>query len=136
MEYIEGGEFYKFIQQGPLESRLTKKYFKELLNGMHHIHSHGLAHRDLKPENLLIDRNAKLKVADFGLSHKLEGHVASGESEEYGSTSYQAPELQECSEVTTYSGDQVDLFSAGVILYIMMTATRPFDSATVGDTQY
>ena len=50
MEYIEGGEFYKFIEQGPLDPKIVKKYFKELLYGMHHIHSHGLAHRDLLRE--------------------------------------------------------------------------------------
>lgn len=139
MEYIEGGEFYKFIEQGPLDPTIVKKYFKELLYGMHHIHSHGLAHRDLKPENLLITSKAELKVADFGLSHKLESHVDKGDGdgkEEYGSTKYQAPELHPCSKCKTYSGDQVDLFSAGVILYIMMTATMPFDSATAEDAQY
>lgn len=69
-----------------------KKYFKELLHGMHHIHSHGLAHRDLKPENLLINKDAKLKVADFGLSHKLDFHVkredGDEKTEEYGSAKY------------------------------------------------
>jgi serine/threonine protein kinase len=134
MEYIEGGEFLQFTRQGPLEPKIAKKYFTELLLGMHHIHKNGLAHRDLKPDNLLITSEAKLKVADFGLSHKLDCKI--DVNEKHGSNDFMAPELQKCSDCKTYSGDQVDLFSAGVILYLMMTATLPFDSATAEDEKY
>jgi len=61
------------LVQGGLSDRTTRYYFKQLLSGLHAIHTRGFAHRDLKPENILFNENFSLKLADFGFARRQEG---------------------------------------------------------------
>ena len=90
----------------------------------------GVVHRDLKLENILIDKCLNVKIADFGLA-------LSGDTESLtsfcGSQGYMAPELEEKKE---HRGTETDIFSLGVILFILVTGLAPFKKATLDDKNF
>ena len=89
----------------------------------------GVAHRDLKPENLLLDENFNLKLADFGFAGPLAGRDGSGYLQtKLGTANYMAPEIH---EEKPYNGRQVDLFSLGIILFILVAQSPPFNVAII-----
>lgn len=94
------------------------------------MHSRGIVHCDLKPENILVDQNYDLKIADFGLSLD---HKISKLKGKRGTKSYASPEFYESGE---YDGIKADLFSLGVILFVMVTNKLPFREATIEDQHY
>ena len=77
MEYCSEGDLFGLVEKGYLkqESRATDRYclFKQLVQGVNYLHSNGIAHRDIKLENLLITRDSKLKITDFGVSEVFFG---------------------------------------------------------------
>ena len=95
----------------------------------------GVVHRDLKPENLLLSHDYKLKIADFGLSARLDGDQGTGiHYSSVGTRQYQAPEVL---EQRSYRGDRVDIFSMGVILFTMVTGAMPYlTEASINDPLY
>ena len=69
LEIASGGEVFDFIANtGRFQERVARYFFKQLLEGLDHVHMNGHAHRDLKPENLLMDKDFNLKIADFGFA--------------------------------------------------------------------
>jgi serine/threonine-protein kinase Chk1 len=69
LEYVSKGEIFDFVANGgPFPETIARHYFKELLDGLEHIHSNGIVHRDIKPENVLISADYTLKISDFGYS--------------------------------------------------------------------
>lgn len=128
LDLADGGElFNKLADGGPLEENEARKYFQQLIDALDYIHKHHAVHRDLKPENLLLDRNGNLKVTDFGLSTT---SLTSSEifKTRCGTPNYVAPEIF---SPDGYHGPPVDIWSAGLILYVMLTAMLPFDSDSV-----
>lgn len=104
-----------------------------MINGLHYMHSQGYAHRDIKPENILLTTDFILKLADFGFTGALVGKDHSGYMRtKLGTEGYMAPEIQ----TKEYDGQKVDIFSAGVILFIMYTGTPPFEKTTPTDSYY
>ena len=86
----------------------------------------GITHRDLKPENILLDDNFNVKIADFGEANLLKGKGNDGKlSTKVGSQNYTAPEIK---KGDLYSGLSSDVFSLGVILFIMVTRRFPFQN--------
>ena len=105
-----------------------------MVDALDHVHSAGLTHRDLKPDNILYDKDFMLKIADFGFSAPLSGNDNSGWQKTYlGTPQYMAPEIH---EGKPYSGEAVDIFAMGVILFIMMGQNPPFMQANSGDRFY
>lgn len=93
-----------------------------MVQGLTYLHeTAGVCHRDLKPENLLLNSNLQLKIADFGLSVRQYNTVKHRSA--VGTRRYQAPEII---EGRRYSGAETDIFSMGVILFLMVTGTMPF----------
>jgi len=102
--------------------------FKQVLQAVHHIHSHEVAHLDLKLENIFIGDDYQVKVADLDLSSPIkmrEGFV--------GTPNYMPPEMW---EEKFYRGDDVDVFALGVILFSLLTGTSPFYKADKDDPLY
>ncbi|KAB2060390.1 Calcium-dependent protein kinase 21 [Gossypium arboreum] len=127
MELCAGGELFdRIIAQGHYSERAAAGIFKSVVNVVHICHFMGVIHRDLKPENFLLsskDAGAMLKATDFGLSVFIE------EGKRYrdivGSAYYVAPEILRRSY-----GKEVDIWSAGIILYILLSGVPPFWAET------
>lgn len=97
-------------------------YARQLCDGLCAVHESGLVHRDLKPANILLDEKGRVKVADFGLA-VLADHVRPEEAE-HGTWQYMAPEQLE--HPRQLPSVRTDLYSLGVILYELLTGTRPY----------
>ncbi|CAH9106729.1 unnamed protein product [Cuscuta epithymum] len=126
MEYVTGGELFdKITSQGKLREDEARKYFQQLINAVDYCHSRGVFHRDLKPENLLLCSNGVLKVSDFGLSALPQQVREDGLLHtSCGTPNYIAPEVI---NNKGYDGAKADLWSCGVILYVLMAGYLPFE---------
>ncbi|KAK9697023.1 hypothetical protein RND81_08G010000 [Saponaria officinalis] len=130
LEFITGGElFNKVASKGRLKEDEARKYFQQLINAVDYCHSRGVFHRDLKPENLLLDAKGILKVSDFGLSalHKQvreDGLLHTT----CGTPNYVAPEVI---NNKGYDGAKADLWSCGVILFVLMAGYLPFEDSNL-----
>ena len=135
MEPILGGELFEYVDIcGPFDERMCRYFFKQLIIGLHYLHSNGVCHRDLKPQNILIGSDHILKIVDFGFATPIQGKEGHGFGmTKVGTYSYMAPELV---SGMPYQSSVVDLFAAGVILFNIMTAQRPFTVASDRDEWY
>ncbi|PIM98895.1 Ca2+/calmodulin-dependent protein kinase, EF-Hand protein superfamily [Handroanthus impetiginosus] len=127
MELCRGGELFdSIIAQGQYSEKAAADLCRQIVNVVHHCHFMGVMHRDLKPENFLLsskDEKAMLKATDFGLSVFIEeGKVY---RDIVGSAYYVAPEVLRRSY-----GKEIDVWSAGVILYILLSGVPPFWAET------
>ncbi|RNF06658.1 putative serine/threonine protein kinase [Trypanosoma conorhini] len=122
LEYVPGGELFdKIVKAKRFDENTARRYFHQLIAGMHYCHSRGFAHRDLKPENLLLDANGTLKISDFGLSNRQQDVLLETVC---GTPNYVAPEvLME----RGYNGLSADIWSCGVVLYVMLAGRLPFE---------
>jgi len=126
LEMATGGELFDILfYTKALPAILARTYFYQLMEAVQHLHEKGVTHRDLKPQNMLLDENFNLKVTDFGLSkvHTTPNKVMS--TTYVGTKGYQAPELLMNRRYT----NAMDVFSCGVILFIMMTGYPPFEQS-------
>ncbi|KAL5206600.1 hypothetical protein ABZP36_034809 [Zizania latifolia] len=125
MEYVKGGELFEKIEKsGKLTEGVAHKYFQQLISAVDYCHSQGVYHRDLKPENLLLDENENLKVSDFGLSALSESKGQDGLLHTTcGTPAYVAPEVI---SKMGYDGAKSDIWSCGVILFVLVAGYLPF----------
>lgn len=179
LEFAGGGElFTKIASQGKLSEKVSKRYFKQIMEAVRFCHSLYICHRDIKPENILLDDDDNVKIADFGFASIMEPEVGSDlpadngraglstiaeDAEESGTieplhdfvpdaasqqpvttkfrnlpskvmqkmstmcgtTQYMAPEIV---NRDSYRGDKADIWSCGVVLFVLLTGYLPFDS--------
>ncbi|KAJ6852932.1 putative CBL-interacting protein kinase 16 [Iris pallida] len=124
MEYVRGGELFARVSRGRLPEDQARKYFQQLISAVDFCHSRGVSHRDLKPENLLLDEKGDLKVSDFGLSALPEQLWQDGLLHtQCGTPAYVAPEVL---GRKGYDGDKADVWSCGVILFVLLAGFLPF----------
>ncbi|KAL8140540.1 hypothetical protein V2J09_006561 [Rumex salicifolius] len=124
MEYAKGGELFDKVSEGRLSENAARRYFQQLISAVDFCHSRGVYHRDLKPENLLLDDNGNLKISDFGLSALRETSREDGLLHTTcGSPSYVAPEVI---SNKGYDGAKADVWSCGVVLYVLLAGYLPF----------
>jgi len=128
MELVKGGELFdKIVSRGQYSEKDACNIISQIVEAVEYMHQHGVCHRDLKPENLLCsgdDDNELVRIADFGLSKIFE----SGEELKTacGTPDYVAPEVLECKPYDM----AVDLWSVGVITYILLCGYTPFYAET------
>jgi eukaryotic-like serine/threonine-protein kinase len=131
MEYVDGESFARRYA-GPIAPAEASRVVAELARAVHHAHEEGVVHRDLKPANILLTRDGRLKITDFGLARRLDlpyGVTVSGTF--VGTPEYMAPEQAGGRAVV---GPAVDIYALGVLLYEMLTGRAPFTGSSVWET--
>uniref|UniRef100_A0A7S2QTB5 Protein kinase domain-containing protein n=2 Tax=Norrisiella sphaerica TaxID=552664 RepID=A0A7S2QTB5_9EUKA len=123
MELGNDDLFDYIVQRGRLSEDEARKFFQQLIAGLEYCHSRNITHRDIKPENLIITKDGRLLIADFGLAAEMRPDEKLTQG--CGSLNYAAPELHK--KIPSYDGPEVDVWSAGVVLYVMLCGTLPFD---------
>jgi serine/threonine protein kinase len=123
MEHLPGGSLEDLIlRRGPLAPAEAARLAWQVAEALHAAHGRGFVHRDIKPQNVLIGEAGEAKVADFGIALAASRSYPSGTNVLFGTPSYMSPEQAMGERV----GPQSDLYSLGVVLYEMLTATVPF----------
>lgn len=123
MEYASRGDLYDYVsEQQPLSEHDARHFFRQIVSAVHYCHQNRVVHRDLKLENILLDANGNIKIADFGLSNLY--HQGKFLQTFCGSPLYASPEIV---NGKPYTGPEVDSWSLGVLLYILVHGTMPFD---------
>ncbi|KAL7102804.1 hypothetical protein ACP275_08G140500 [Erythranthe tilingii] len=129
MEYVKGGELFSKVAKGRLKEEVARKYFQQLVSAVAFCHARGVYHRDLKPENILLDEDGNLKVSDFGLSAISDQIKQDGLFHTLcGTPAYVAPEVL---ARKGYDAAKVDIWSCGVILFVLMAGYLPFHDQNV-----
>ncbi|GKV04363.1 hypothetical protein SLEP1_g16523 [Rubroshorea leprosula] len=129
LEYAKGGELFNKVAKGKLKEDVARKLFQQLISAVDYCHSRGVYHRDLKPENLLLDEQGNLKVSDFGLSALAESRRQDGLLHTTcGTPAYVAPEVI---SRRGYDGRKADIWSCGVILFVLLTGYLPFHDSNL-----
>jgi serine/threonine-protein kinase Chk1 len=141
MEYASGGDLFDKIEaDSGVSEDIAHFYFRQLISGVSYMHSKGVGHRDIKPENILLSDNGDLKIADFGLATLFEYNgVRKLSTTMCGSPPYIAPEVISCSKKTKGSGyeaDLVDIWSCGVVLFVLLVGNTPWDEPTQQSWEY
>ncbi|KAI5181270.1 serine/threonine protein kinase KIN1/2 [Nematocida sp. AWRm80] len=122
-DYIRGEQLLKkIVRNKKLSESNAKHYFLQILSAIYYCHSHNLVHRDIKIENILVDSNDNAMLIDFGLSNFYEKEGFLGTF--CGSLYFAAPELL---SGNLYEGPEIDIWSLGVVLYVMVCGKVPFD---------
>lgn len=142
LEYVPNGELFDYIlKKNRLDEQEARKFFRQLITGIKYIHDQNICHRDIKPENLLLDSNMNIKISDFGLSAFI-GEDAYGiicftssfkdtnslQHTTCGSPNYVAPEVL---KESGYNGRFSDIWSCGVVLFVMVAGYLPFDEPSL-----
>ncbi|KAJ7504897.1 snf 1 [Mycena galericulata] len=127
LEYAEGELFNYIVQNGRLTEDVGRRFFQQIMAGIEYSHRLKIVHRDLKPENILLDEYQNVKIADFGLSNEtVDGEFLATSC---GSPNYAAPEVI---KGLKYSGPEIDVWSSGIILYVLLCGKLPFEDDVVG----
>lgn len=125
MEYVEGETLKDFIErEAPLEPARAVNITRQIANALYHAHYNKIIHRDIKPHNVLISKDGRIKVADFGIARAVTSNTQTfSRNSLVGSVHYFSPEQAKGKLAT----EQSDLYSLGIVLYEMLTKTLPFD---------
>jgi serine/threonine protein kinase/Flp pilus assembly protein TadD len=127
MEYVSGEDLKSMIRMmGRMSPGQTVSIARYVCEGLAEAHKLGVVHRDLKPQNIMIDREGKARIMDFGIARSLKAKGITGAGIIIGTPEYMSPEQVEGKEVDQRS----DLYSLGVILYEMLTGRVPFEGDT------
>ncbi|XP_015259643.1 PREDICTED: serine/threonine-protein kinase SIK2-like [Cyprinodon variegatus] len=126
-EYAKNGEMFDHLtSNGRMSEDEARRKFWQILTAVDYCHRHHIVHRDLKTENLLLDANMNIKLADFGFGNFY--NAGDPLTTWCGSPPYAAPEVFEGKE---YEGPQLDIWSLGVVLYVLVCGSLPFDAPSL-----
>jgi eukaryotic-like serine/threonine-protein kinase len=126
MEYLDGRTLKELVVgHGPAPINVAIEYARQILSALRFAHRHGIVHRDIKPHNVLVDRDGRVKVTDFGIARAGTSQMTETGSI-VGTAQYLSPEQARGGEVDQRS----DLYSLGVVLYELLTGRTPFDGDT------
>jgi len=138
MEFANGGDIFDILRAGVLTEDWSRHLFRQLVEAIRYCHSRGVVHGDVSPENCLVTNNATIKLADFGGSatHSPGGF---GKERVVGKSFYMAPEIlmlfDDPPTVTAYDGFAADVWSCGIIFFLMLTGGKvaPFAFPHISD---
>lgn len=126
MEFVDGVNLRQGMTAGRFTPEQALAIVPPVCEALQYAHEHGIVHRDIKPENLLLDKEGRVKIADFGIA-KMLGETLSGqdlaESQPAGTPQYMAPEQKD----RRVADHRADIYSLGVVLYEMLTGELPAD---------
>ncbi|KAF5345019.1 hypothetical protein D9758_010425 [Tetrapyrgos nigripes] len=126
-EYVDGGQMLDYIiSHGKLRERTARKFARQIGSALDYCHRNNVVHRDLKIENILISQTGNIKIIDFGLSNLYDPVAHLGTF--CGSLYFAAPELL---NAKVYTGPEVDVWSFGVVLYVLVCGKVPFDDQSM-----
>ncbi|KIL93377.1 camk camkl kin1 protein kinase [Fusarium avenaceum] len=126
-EYVNGGQMLDYIiSHGKLKEKQARKFSRQIASALDYLHRNSIVHRDLKIENILISKTGDIKIIDFGLSNLFapRGHLKTF----CGSLYFAAPELL---QARAYTGPEVDVWSFGIVLYVLVCGKVPFDDQSM-----
>lgn len=127
MEFAQGHSLKELLNANKSFSvRAVRNIGRQLLTGLQYAHDHGVIHRDIKPENILLTKEGRIKIMDFGIA-RVESSNLTSVGTFMGTPAYMAPELFADQEADARS----DLFAFGVVLYQIITGSRPFVGSTM-----
>jgi eukaryotic-like serine/threonine-protein kinase len=126
MEFFSGGDLNKRLDGRALAPEEALKLFRELMFALGDIHEKGVLHRDLKPQNLMFRQDGSLAILDFGIAKHVDGVDRTGHGEILGTPRYMSPEQVQGRALDL----RTDIYSAGVLLYQMLTGQHLFDGET------
>jgi serine/threonine-protein kinase CHEK1 len=143
MELAEGGDLFDKIESDVgVGEDIAHVYFTQLISAVTYMHSKGVGHRDIKPENILLSSEGNLKIADFGLATLFDyrGQRKTCKAS-CGSPPYTAPEVLQCTAETYKAGlgyfaDLVDIWSCGVVLFVLLVGNTPWDEPRQGSWEF
>ncbi|CDS07863.1 hypothetical protein LRAMOSA01812 [Lichtheimia ramosa] len=139
MEYCSGGDVFTILKNFDLNDTEIDCLFKQLLLGLEHMHSCGIAHRDIKPENLVMTSSGILKITDFGVADIVQGPFDDTPRHSRGlcgSEPYWPPELFDDRTASAYDGRAIDVWSAAVTWHCLIYRRIPFVQACQKDPKY
>ena len=142
MELADGGDLFDKIEaDSGVDVDTAHVYFTQLINAVGYMHSKGVGHRDIKPENILLSADGDLKLADFGMATLFEyGGKRKMAVTLCGSPPYVAPEVLSCGAVDGkakgYSADLSDIWSCGVVLFVLLAGNTPWNRPVEGVDEY
>ncbi|TID21296.1 CAMK/CAMKL/KIN1 protein kinase [Venturia nashicola] len=126
-EYVNGGQMLDYIiSHGRLKEKQARKFARQIASALDYCHRNSIVHRDLKIENILISKTGDIKIIDFGLSNLFAPH--SHLKTFCGSLYFAAPELLQAKQ---YTGPEVDIWSFGIVLYVLVCGKVPFDDQSM-----
>lgn len=126
-EYVNGGQMLDYIiSHGRLKEKQARKFGRQIASALDYCHRNSIVHRDLKIENILISKTGDIKIIDFGLSNTFS---PKGLLKTFcGSLYFAAPELL---QAKAYTGPEVDVWSFGIVLYVLVCGKVPFDDQSM-----
>jgi serine/threonine protein kinase KIN1/2 len=126
-EYVNGGQMLDYIiAHGRLKEKQARKFGRQIASALDYCHRNNVVHRDLKIENILISKNGDIKIIDFGLSNLFAPRSLLKTF--CGSLYFAAPELLQARQ---YTGPEVDVWSFGIVLYVLVCGKVPFDDQSM-----
>ncbi len=126
MEFVDGVNLRQAMKAGRFTPEQALAVVPPVCEALQYAHEHGIVHRDIKPENLLLDKDGRVKIADFGIAKMLHADgsdVGLAESQPVGTPQYMAPEQKEHRR----TDHRADIYSLGVVLYELLTGEMPAD---------
>ncbi|KAG0249712.1 serine/threonine-protein kinase KIN2, partial [Mortierella polycephala] len=127
LEHVDGGQMLDYIiSHGKLKEKHARKFARQIASALDYCHRNSIVHRDLKIENILISKSGNIKIIDFGLSnlYSPRSHLSTF----CGSLYFAAPELL---NAKVYTGPEVDVWSFGIVLYVLVCGKVPFDDQSM-----
>jgi serine/threonine protein kinase len=133
LDFCDGGDLFENVAEGSVgDTPRVKTVFRQIMEGLCHLHRHNISHMDMKVENMMLtDGGDLVKIIDFGLS--LPGDMQEGGTVR-GTVQCMAPEVY--AQARGYSGFKADVWSCGVMLFLMLAGAPPFEKPDISDPRY